>query len=235
MIEDRIVALTGAGISAESGVPTFRGQGGLWEGFRAQDLATPQAFKKDPGLVWAFYHYRRRLVAGCRPNPAHEALALLEESIGSRFTLITQNVDGLHKDAGQQNIIEIHGSLWELKCTACSQIWQDREIYPDPAMPTCPGCGQIVRPAVVWFGESLDPMRLLSAWQAVEQATIMLVIGTSGVVFPAAQMPELARQHGALVVEFNPEETPLSSLADEVYREAAAQSVPGWCRNYLEG
>jgi NAD-dependent deacetylase len=223
-----IVALTGAGISAESGVPTFRGKGGLWHGRRAQDLATPQAFTRDPALVWAFYHYRRQLVQGCLPNPAHQALADMETRLGPRFSLITQNVDGLHRLAGNKNLIEVHGSLWQLKCTRCQHSWQDREIYPDDVLPTCPSCGEIARPDVVWFGEGLDPARLDASLVAAKTATIMLVIGTSAVVYPAAQIPVTAKQHGARLIEFNLEPTPLSQLADETFFEPAGISLPRW-------
>lgn len=228
----RIVALTGAGISAESGVPTFRGEGGLWQGHRAQDLATPQAFQRDPSQVWAFYHYRRRLVHACHPNPAHQTLAQMEAQLGPRFTVITQNVDGLHQLAGNQNLIEIHGSLWRIKCSHCRLSWQDREIYSDDILPTCPSCGEVARPDVVWFGEGLDPARLEDALSMAREASMMLVIGTSAVVHPAAQIPVFAKLNGARLVEFNLEPTPLSRLADETYFDSAGKSLPKWWKKY---
>jgi NAD-dependent deacetylase len=233
MPEPKIVALTGAGISAESGVPTFRGEGGLWRGHRAQDLATPQAFQRDRAQVWAFYHYRRQLVDDCHPNPAHRILAEIESQLATRFTLITQNVDGLHRLAGNQNLIEIHGSLWQIKCSRCQQSWQDRQIYPEDALPTCPNCEQVARPDVVWFGEGLDPALLEKSFEAVKSASIMLVIGTSAVVYPAAQLPVIAKQNGARLIEFNLEPTPLSQLADETYFEPAGSSLPRWWNQFI--
>lgn len=228
----RIVALTGAGISAESGVPTFRGEGGLWRGRRAQDLATPEAFQRDPAQVWAFYHYRRQLVHSCHPNPAHVALAEIESRLGNHFSIITQNIDGLHHLAGNQNLIELHGSLWQIKCGYCQQSWPDRKIYPEHELPVCPACGQLARPDVVWFGEGLDPARLEASYEAARHASIMLIIGTSAVVYPAAQIPMVARQNGARLIEFNLEPTPLSQIADETYFEPAGTSLPRWWKQF---
>jgi NAD-dependent deacetylase len=234
MSNPNIVALTGAGISAESGVPTFRGEGGLWQGHRAEDLATPQAFQRDPAKVWAFYHYRRRLVHDCHPNAAHHTLADIESRLGARFKLITQNVDGLHRLAGNKNLIEIHGSLWQIRCSQCLRSWHDRQIYPQDAQPTCTECGQMARPDVVWFGEGLDPARLDASYEAASAASIMLVIGTSAVVYPAAQIPEIAKRNGARLIEFNLEPTPLSQLADETYFEPAGKSLPRWWDRFLQ-
>jgi NAD-dependent deacetylase len=232
MTNSNIVVLTGAGISAESGVPTFRGAGGLWRGYRAQDLATPQAFNRDPHQVWAFYHFRRELVAGCQPNAAHIVLSQMETQIGAQFTLITQNVDGLHRMAGNSRLIEIHGSLWQIKCTSCDHSWEDREIYPEETLLTCDKCESLARPDVVWFGEGLDAGRMEASIKAAEQASIMLVIGTSALVYPAAQLPVLAKQNGARLYEFNPNPTPISDIAYGVFREPAASSIPQWWSSY---
>src|SRR5262245_59378851 len=179
-----VTVLTGAGVSAESGVPTFRGAGGLWQNFRAQDLATPEAFERDPKRVWEFYNYRRNLLADVKPNPAHVALAELEKKT-ERFTLVTQNVDGLHQAAGSQRVIEIHGTIWGVRCTGCA-VQADRTGQRLPEMPTCDACGALLRPAVVWFGESLPPDRWRDAEQSAQQCDCMLVIGTSAEVYPAA-------------------------------------------------
>lgn len=208
----RVAVLSGAGISAESGVPTFRGPGGLWNNHRPEELATPQAFARDPELVWRWYNWRRGLIAGCRPNPAHHALAALEQG-GGDLTLITQNVDGLHRLAGSRNLLEIHGCIWRVRCTACSHIREDRD--PDlPVPPACPECGGLLRPDVVWFGESLDPALLERAWRAAERAEVMLVVGTSAVVQPAASLADVAKRAGAVVIEVNLEPTPNTGRVD---------------------
>ena len=207
----RVAVLTGAGISAESGVPTFRGEGGLWKKFRAVDLATPEAFSKDPELVWEFYNWRRELIAPLGPNPGHIALAEIERRLSPNFTLITQNVDGLHKKAGSRNIIELHGNLWHVRCTHCHNLHEDRTT-PLPRLPACDSCGSLLRPHVVWFGESLDPKILNSAFSAIENCDLMLVIGTSGTVQPAASMGVEAKRNGATVAEINLEPTPYSNI-----------------------
>lgn len=222
-----ITVLTGAGVSAASGVPTFRGAGGLWRTHRATDLATPQAFARDPLLVWEFYDYRRQLVAGCQPNAAHTTLVDLERAF-SRFTLITQNVDGLHQAAGSENVVNLHGELYGMHCTRCDYTTIDRTV-PLPALPPhCPRCNALLRPSVVWFGENLPMDALSAAWQAAEHADLFLVIGTAGLVYPAAQLPEVARQHGAYVIEFNLEQTPVSAIANEVILGPADHTLPRW-------
>ncbi|MGQ9921978.1 MAG: SIR2 family NAD-dependent protein deacylase [Desulfobacca sp.] len=207
-----VVVLTGAGISAASGVPTFRGQDGLWRQYRAVDLATPEAFQRDPHLVWEFYHWRRRLLAPLQPNAAHLALAEMEARL-PRFTLITQNIDGLHALTGSRRIIELHGNIWQLRCTGCGQVSEDRRLDLPP-LPTCDICGALRRPHVVWFGEMLDPGVLAAASAAVEACDLMLVSGTSGLVQPAASLGRLAKQRGAFVAEINVEPTPQSDCYD---------------------
>ena len=226
----KIAVMTGAGISAESGVPTFRGAGGLWEGHRAEELATPQAFERDPILVWEFYDWRRTLLAECSPNPGHEALARLE-AMTLHFTLITQNVDGLHQSAGSLNVHELHGNIWRLRCSRdCGTPDGDdfRAPLPRPLPPRC-SCGAPLRPGVVWFGESLPMEPFAAADRAAREAEIFLVIGTSGLVEPAASLARIASAAGARVVEINPEETPLSSIADDIFRESAAKLLPRLC------
>ena len=222
-----VVVLTGAGISAESGVPTFRGEGGLWENNRAQDLATPVAFAQDPELIWRFYAWRRQLVRGCRPNRGHMILAEMERAL-QPFTLITQNIDGLHHRAGSRRVIELHGSLWQLRCPACGDSWRDLAVPFDTTPPLCPSCGAVARPAVVWFGEALDPDILDQALSACVEAGTMLVVGTSALVQPAAHLPLGAKQAGARLIEVNLETTPLTPHADLVLRGPASVQLKEW-------
>jgi NAD-dependent deacetylase len=220
-----IVVLTGAGISADSGVPTFRGQDGLWQNYRAEDLATPEAFERDPRLVWEWYNWRRELIATKSPNPAHYALAQLEQRRGDRMWLITQNVDGLHRAAGSHRLSEIHGNIWIVRCTGCGAMTEDRRV-PIPILPTCETCGALVRPHIVWFGESLDPADLHRCNEALQSCDLLLVIGTSGVVYPAAGFASVAKQVGAMVVEINLDETPQSNLVDLRLRGRAKDLLP---------
>ncbi len=208
----RLVVLTGAGISAESGVPTFRGSDGLWNNFRAEDLATPEAFRRDPKLVWEWYDWRRGKVAQTRPNPGHQALVELEK-ISSDFTLITQNVDGLHDVAGSRHPLKLHGDIWELRCTACDYTGVNRQVPLGQIPPMCE-CGALLRPSIIWFGESLPSAVLERAWSASEQADLFLVVGTSALVQPAASLPLVAKSAGARVVEINLEPTAISAQVD---------------------
>jgi NAD-dependent deacetylase len=219
-----IVALTGAGVSAESGLATFRGPGGLWEGRDPMELATPQAFERDPLLVWRFYAWRRARAVEASPNPAHEALAALGQ-VRPDTRIVTQNVDGLHERAGSHAVLRLHGSLWRVRCVAEGRENEDlrRELSPLP--PRC-GCGALLRPAVVWFGEALSPDVLAAAQAAMREAAVVVVAGTSSLVWPAAGLPGLAQAAGAYVVEVNPETTPLSEDADEVLRAPAAVALP---------
>lgn len=219
-----VVALTGAGISAESGVPTFRGDGGLWRNFRAEDLATPQAFARDPNLVWEWYDWRRGLIAGTRPNPGHTALARLEQ-VKPHFTLVTQNVDGLHDLAGSRRILKLHGDIWRLRCTACPAEWPDRRT-PLPKLPPHCQCGSLARPGVVWFGENLPAGIFEEACEAVTRCEVLLVVGTSAVVYPAAGLIPLARRSGVRVIEVNSDATPMSDLVDASLRGPAGEILP---------
>jgi NAD-dependent deacetylase len=220
----RVLALTGAGVSAESGVPTFRGQDGLWRQFRAEDLATPQAFARDPKLVWEWYAWRREIMAPLRPNAAHAALARLEGSVPS-FLLATQNVDGLHSVAGSRRLVELHGSVWRLRCVGCGQAAEDRRV-PLPQLPPRCACGTVLRPDVTWFGEMLPPEAVEVAVGAARSAEVVLVIGTSSIVYPAAALPEMARAAGGYVIEVNTEPTPLTVSAHVSLRGPAAELVP---------
>lgn len=217
------VALTGAGISAESGVPTFRGPDGLWKNFRAEDLATPEAFEADPVLVWEWYDWRRGLISRIKPNPAHYALAELEKRRPG-LIVITQNVDGLHALAGSRNVLEIHGSIWRVVCTECENSSENREV-PIKKVPRCP-CGGVLRPGVVWFGEALPEDILNKAFEASGKADFMLVVGTSGVVQPAASLAYMGKQAGAFMVEINTGPSALSSIMDETISGKAGEVLP---------
>ena len=209
-----IVALTGAGVSAASGIPTFRGSDGLWRQYRAEDLATAEAFARDPRLVWEWYDWRRGVIAAAQPNAAHEVLARWSQRPG--FTLITQNVDGLHERAGTQNMLRFHGSIWELRCAAeCgASPWENHDVGLGGGLPTCPSCGGIARPGVVWFGENIDPDVLDRSSSAAARADVFLSIGTSSLVFPAAALLHHAKRNGAFTVEINPGATDVSRMVD---------------------
>ncbi len=219
-----IAVLTGAGISADSGVPTFRGADGLWRNFRAEDLATPEAFERDPRLVWEWYNWRREMLADKQPNAAHLALVELERR-ARNFRLITQNVDGLHRTAGSSNLVEIHGNIWMVRCTACGVIEKNVDV-PIAILPTCRHCRGLLRPHIVWFGESLSTEDLAQATAALRTCDILLVIGTSGVVYPAAGFAAVAKGAGAFVAEINLEATTQSALVDCSLQGRAKDIVP---------
>ena len=257
-----IVVLTGAGISADSGVPTFRGAGqasgsasdwpgsgghlpagrqvggsasggphgpphikdGLWRNFRAEDLATPEAFRRDPRLVWEWYNWRRELIATKQPNPAHYALAELEKRPHA-FDLVTQNVDGLHAKAVSRKLIELHGNIWKVRCTNCGAVDENLDV-PIEIPPYCKRCNGLLRPHIVWFGEVLYAPDVLKSARAFESCDLMLVIGTSGIVQPAASFVSLAKDHGAFVVEINVTESAASPEVDALLLGRAAEIVP---------
>lgn len=219
-----VAALTGAGVSAESGVPTFRGNNGLWKQYRAEDLATPQAFARDPRLVWEWYDWRRGIISQSRPNAGHYALAEIERAV-PEFALITQNVDDLHDDAGSRNVLKVHGSIWTVRCTGCGAERLDRRV-PLPELPPRCGCGALLRPGVVWFGEALPAETWRQAERAAASAQVFLVIGTSAVVYPAAGLVQLAKSSGARVIEINIAETPVSRTVDHSLRGASAELLP---------
>ena len=221
-------ALTGAGISAESGVPTFRGEKGLWKNYKPEDLATFEAFSMDPGLVWNWYEWRRGLISKCKPNKGHLALAKYEKekiNSGKEFNLITQNVDGLHSKSENKKVIEIHGSIWKLRCMACYNEREDR-TFPLPQLPPhCKKCGSMERPAVVWFGESLDREVMDRTHEILNTCDLLLVIGTSAVVYPAASFAGFVKQRGAKVIVVNPMDTPIDGLADILIQAAAGEAL----------
>ncbi|MHA1577436.1 MAG: NAD-dependent protein deacylase [Candidatus Thorarchaeota archaeon] len=205
-----VIALTGAGVSRESNVPTFRGKDGLWRNYDAMELATPEAFARNSQLVWEWYTWRQGLIKECNPNPAHETLAEFEQT-GLLKCLITQNVDGLHRRAGSENVLEVHGNLWALKCTSCNH--RERLTSPAVGIPICSECGSYMRPDVVWFGEQLDTIVMNDVYTELEKADTILVIGTSALIQPAASFPLVVRQKGGHVIEMNVEETPLTSYS----------------------
>ena len=219
----RVTVLTGAGVSAASGVPTFRGAGGLWRNYNAQQLATPEAFARDPHLVWEWYAWRRQVIAGCSPNPAHEAIARWSQRPG--FTLITQNVDGLHERAGTRNEVRYHGSIWTLQCweDCGTPDWEDTSVPLDPLPPRCPACGALARPGVVWFGEA-SPRAAADAAERSIACDVFLAVGTSAVVFPAAGLLTAAKAARAFTVEINPETT--SARVDIAIAEPAEIVLP---------
>ena len=233
----RITVITGAGVSAASGVPTFRGADGLWKNVRLESLATPQAFAKDPRLVWEWYDWRRGQIAACRPNAAHHVLAEWSRRFPN-FRLITQNVDGLHESAFAKattrpavgrDVIRLHGSIWEVECwrgcAASPPRWRDETVPFREIPPRCPHCGDVIRPGVVWFGEPLDPEMVEAATDAAD-CDVFITIGTSAVVYPAAGFIDLARRHGAYTVEINPEATPATATVDLALRGGAETVLP---------
>lgn len=223
----KIAVLTGAGISAGSGVPTFRdAEGSLWRTHNPQELATPAAFARNPKLVWEFYDWRRQRMAPSKPNPAHFTLAEMDALLPD-FTLVTQNIDGLHPLAGSKRVLYLHGDIWRIRCTFCDHRQVNRQVPLAPLPPQCPECGELLRPDIVWFGESLDWGVLTAAAKAFEEADIALVVGTSAVVYPAAQLPVYTRRNGGEIIEFNTERTALSSLAT-THLGPSEQMLPAW-------
>jgi NAD-dependent deacetylase len=220
----RVTALTGAGISAESGVPTFRGPEGLWKEYRPEDLATPFAFQEDPKLVWEWYDWRRGLISKCEPNAAHKVLVEMERAFDD-FLLITQNVDGLHQLAGSKHMVTIHGNIFTVRCTKCGVEFVDRRA-PLPELPPTCQCGGLLRPAVVWFHESLRPDDLMRATEAASRCEVMFVIGTSGIVYPAAGLPHQAKSNGAIILEFNLAPSSISEIADASFFGKAGETLP---------
>lgn len=221
----KAAVLSGAGISAASGIPTFRGaQDSLWSRYRPEDLATPEAFARDPELVWRWYDWRRGLIAGSQSNAAHRALVALETV--TSVTVITQNVDGYHQQAGSTTVLEYHGSIWNLRCTGCGRTAEDRRV-PLPIPPRCEACRALLRPGVVWFGEMIDPQVMRGAERAASDCDVFLVVGTAGAVYPAAGLVQVARSAGAVVVEFNLEPGGVTHLVDLFVPGSAADTLGG--------
>ncbi len=223
-----IAALTGAGVSKESGIPTFRDSDGLWSQYNLEQYATVEAIFTRPKEVWEWYRDRYNEVKAAEPNPGHRALAKLELFLrgnGKDFAVITQNIDGLHQRAGSENVIEIHGSLYRARCSACGKIYDMEEVVNGPLPPYC-DCGGLIRPDVVMFGEPLPEKALDAAVRYAQQADVFMVIGTSAVVYPAASLPYIARDAGALLIEINLSDTPITSIADYVLRGKFGEVMP---------
>ena len=227
--------LTGAGVSAESGLPTFRGMNGLWRSYRVEDVATPEAFAADPALVWQFYSERRQRHQTVEPNPAHVALAQLERALGERFFLCTQNVDSLHEQAGSQRVVHMHGRIMQSRCSnprCASMPFDDRSSYRTrDEIPRCEVCGALVRPHICWFGEV--PFEMDLVLHQLEAATVVLVIGSSGVVHPAASFVKMARHNGARTVYVGPEEPANLNYFDEVFSGKAGKVLPDLVRQLV--
>ncbi len=221
----RIVAFTGAGISAESNVPTFRGADGLWRNYSPERLATAEAFLSDPRLVWEWYDWLRGLIHAAQPNPGHLALTELQQRAAKRFTLVTQNMDGLHERAGSRDVVKLHGDIWILRCTKCGCEGRNEQVPLDPLPPVCE-CGGILRPAIVWFGEVLPGDEWERAIEAARTAQLFISIGTSASVYPAAGLVQIAHQSGARVVIVNPDPTPADELAEWILPGPAGEILP---------
>lgn len=239
--------LTGAGASAGSNIPTFRGSDGLWRTFPVQELASPQAWQRDPGLVWKFYNYRRYHMLDKKPNVGHQVLATVEKKMKAEqrtFSLVTQNIDNLHANAGSRNITRLHGSIWHIRCTVCKQVTHNRDVPITPAyenahldtdilpnkfssenLPHC-DCGGVQRPHVVWFGESLEQKNISQAVNTAQNCDLFMVVGTSCVVHPAAQFISLAKSSGAKVAIVNLDPTPADSLADFLFHGKSEEVLP---------
>lgn len=230
--EDRLFVLTGAGVSAESGLPTFRGMNGLWRGYRVEDVASPAAFTTSPELVWQFYSERRERHQTVQPNPAHFALAELENALGDRFFLCTQNVDSLHEQAGSRRVVHMHGRIMQSRCSdprCTSAPFDDGRAYrSQDEIPRCEVCGAMVRPHICWFGEV--PLEMELVLHQLEAATVVLVVGSSGVVQPAASFAKMARRNGARTIYVGPEEPANLTFFDEVVRGKAGDKLPGMVR-----
>ena len=220
----KAAVLTGAGISAESGVPTFRGENGIWKKFRAEELANFDAFMKNPDMVWEWYAYRKKMMSEVNPNLGHYALVKMEEFYPD-FTLITQNIDNLHRIAGSKRILELHGNIRRNYCIECKKQYDDEQLQLGGEAPRC-SCGGLIRPDVVWFGEMLPQNVLTEAFQAAESCEVFFSIGTSAVVNPAALLPLTAKNADALLVEINPEETVLTSTAHHHLHGPSGEILP---------
>lgn len=224
--QDHLFVLTGAGISAESGLATFRGSGGLWSGHRVEEVATAEAWMANPELVWRFYSMRRRDAMAAEPNAAHHALAAIEEQLGDRFYLCTQNVDDLHERAGSRRLHHMHGTLFASRCVRCNQPFPDRRSYESvDTLPVCADCGRPVRPHIVWFGEM--PLDTDGIYNELDRATVLLVVGTSGSVYPAAGFVQIARRNGVRTVYVGPEKPINASSFGEIVLGTATEALPG--------
>ncbi len=228
---ETLVTLVGAGLSAESGISTFRGPGGLWRNYSPEKLATAEAFERDPRLVWEWYDWRRGIIHKAQPNRGHRALAELERKKAAQgrqkgsFTQITQNVDGLDERAGSRDVVKLHGDIWLTRCMGCRAAERNEEVPLANLPPLC-RCGALLRPGVVWFGEPMPAAEWQRAREASVRAQVFVVVGTSAVVYPAAGLAEVAREAGSKIVVVNPEPTPLDAMADYVLRGRAGEILP---------
>lgn len=220
---DRVFVLTGAGVSAESGLATFRGSGGLWNGHRVEEVATPEAWHANPELVWRFYSMRRRDAMAAEPNAGHRALAALEKRLNDRFYLCTQNVDDLHERAGSRRIHHMHGTLFQSRCVRCGVPFPDRAMF-ESELPSCGKCGSLVRPHIVWFGET--PLDMDGIYRELDRTTVLLVVGTSGSVYPAAGFVSIANQRGIQTIYVGPEEPLNASAFDKILLGTSAEVLP---------
>lgn len=222
--KDNITVLTGAGISAESGVKTFRGNNGLWENHRIEEVATPSAFKKNPEMVWKFYKQRINQLKAIKPNPAHDSLKKLEDFLEQDLFLITQNVDGLHHDAGNKRVLEMHGNLRTCRCTECNLQYAVNQVNLEKNIPRCCECNEYLRPNVVWFGEMPKFLSQINSY--LSQANYFIIIGTSGIVYPAAQFLPIAKRNGAVTIGINLEKPANLSFIDEFHQGKAGKLLP---------
>ena len=227
-----VVAFTGAGISSESGVPTFRGTDGIWKKFKPEELANVDAFMRNPELVWEWYAHRKRIIAGIQPNAGHYTLVKMEKMF-SRFTIITQNIDNLHRRAGSTTVYELHGNIERNYCMKCGTPYSNAEVLKEEGAPRCPRCDGLIRPDVVWFGELLPDDEWEKSVQAAESADVLFSIGTSGIVYPAASIPLMAKRRGAYIVEINPEPTALTECADTFLNGRAGAVLPALYQRLL--
>ncbi|MEA3475617.1 MAG: NAD-dependent deacylase [Candidatus Cloacimonadota bacterium] len=229
---NKIVVLTGAGVSAESGLKTFRDSDGLWENYRVEDVATSEAFNNNPELVWEFYKQRYEQLKTAKPNPAHFALKKLEDLTGDNFSLITQNIDGLHTQAGNRNVIEMHGSIGRCFCVKCNNDYSISEINLDELIPSCPECKGMLRPDVVWFGEL--PYHLDRINDLIKEADYFIIIGTSGMVYPAAGFLQVAKYYKAITIGINREKPANFQFIDRFYQGKAGELLPKLVDEWME-
>jgi NAD-dependent deacetylase len=231
---ESVVVFTGAGMSAESGVPTFRGEDGIWKKFKPEELANFDAFIRNPELVWEWYKYRKQIIASITPNAGHYAIAEMEHR-HKNFTVITQNIDNLHRRAGSRTILELHGNIEHNYCIGCRKTYHDEEILKGKDVPRCSACGELIRPDVVWFGEMLPQDAWNASVEAAEHADVFFTVGTSTVVYPAASLPIVAKRAGAYIVEINIDYTGMSSSANEVLLGKAGEILPQILRECYQG
>lgn len=221
----KVAVITGAGVSAESGIPTFRGAGGYWRNYKAEELATPQAFAKNPSLVWEWYNMRREVCYNAKPNPAHNVIVKME-SYYPEFFLITQNVDGLHKRAGNKKLVQIHGDIFTVRCTSCEYIGENWDVPLKEIPPKCSTCGSLLRPHIVWFGETYFPGVLEACYEYLSDCDLLFIIGTSGAVATPVYLAGYGIQNGAFSVEVNLDKTSLSSIVNYSFQEKAGEFLP---------